>query len=358
MLSLGRRDKFETEIYATKGRSWYNFDENVVGCVVVGLRRPRKVGKITAQLKCVETVRTPYKNKLKDLRFHDDTIEHYSSPVLTVADMDGRTVTSKTHRYPISFTLPSDAEGVPPSYGYWYTLGGVTDWYGVKWFVELKESSEHLRCVETPLRVFPKVTPEETKSPSIQSAHGRMIVEMPPVDSLNGLQHAIPGLNHGNCQVRQILEFPSVVRAGQFPDLRLKVHADVDDLFVIQKVVLTLHSHIKMISDELISFDHRSILLAKWRTNTKLRGQLDMSEELHANLRERAIWECDVKSDTAAVKHYLNCRVFISSRFGLREENVLNISTPIEIAAPVYSDDVTETLPRYTAREGSVNTAV
>lgn len=348
MLSVGKRTTFETEIYQSDSHSWYNLGSTVNGCVVLNAGRPQKVSKLTAQLRCTEKIRVPYKNRHNGLRFYDYTVEHYGSPIVTLADVEGRTVAAKSHRYPISFTLPSDAESVPCSYGYWYTLGGLTQWYGVKWFIEIKETSKQLRPVRIPIRVFPKRTSDDIKAPRTQSSQRCVNLRIPSQEALNGLALNLPGIKQDICQVKLLLEIPSVVYAGKLPYFQLTASADVENLFLIRKVIVSLHSNIRMNNDSLITFDDRSTLLAKWRTNTPLMETTDLSADLQANMRERTLWECDITSNAAKVRHYLSCRLFVVSNFGLRSEHVLNLSTPIKIAPPV-SDDVPDPLPRYTA---------
>lgn len=335
------------ELYTPDGRRWFKFGDKVVGDVLVSLGKPRAVGKMTARLRCIEKVRLPFDTDAYSLQSRMDTIQHYDSDELAVADTESYTVAANVHRFPINFSLPSDIKELPTSYGYWYLDGGESRWYGVKWFLELRGSNKTIEYVETPVRVFPKSSPFNF-SP-LRPPEGNPFVDRSLDSSESNIKRAVSVAQYENCRVRTTMESSSTLHAGEFPHLRVSVQTDLNGALSLFKVVVSLQSRIKLSINNLTTINESSTTLAKWHTDTILKDEIDITSDLLANLREDAIWECDMKSDTTTVKHFIDCSIYFTSAITQRFAKKSSVTSPIKVIPPVDDIPSRESLPTYSA---------
>lgn len=350
MLTLARSDTVRLDVYTPQGRNWFTFGDTVFGDVVVSLRKPRAVGKVAARIRCIQKVRLPQDKTSNSLQFRTDTRECYDGIAITALDMGGHTGAAGVHRHPVNFTLPSDSKDLLPSSTYWSTFKGKKEWYGVKWVLEPTESNASFRCEEQEIIVLPKGTIQSLKPTNLRTAEKSLLVKLPsPGESPNNLQRMFQVMKRDHCTIRIGMESPSLIYAGQLPHLHLTTSCDLDDAAVLFKVRLSLRSRIKTSVDNCTHIIQNKKILAKWYPDAQLSGEVDISDEFRANLREEALWECDSKNDLVAVTHFLDYKVIILGKWDRGYGEKLEITCPIKIAAPLVCGPGKDVLPRYSA---------
>lgn len=344
VMSVAKSDRFEIQLYPHSSHEWYTFGDNINAHLFLNQKKARPIGKVTARLRCVQIVRLPKHQGCNSQQFHMEAIERYNGPEIPVIDLTGHKLAAKSHRYPISFVIPSEIKALPPSYDDWYTGFGKSEWYGAKWFLELNESTDLVISEEIPIRVFPKgslVTPTPLTRRIMEKSFD---VKLPP---LPRSQKLLQVGKYDRCQVMASMQSSTIVYAGQLPELCIAIRTDIRDVAVLYKVVVSLRSRAKTSIDNWTNISESTKVLAKWYPDIPIDDEVDITSEILANLREQKIWQYDITTDMTSVTHFLDFRAIVLGKWNPGFNVTLRLTSPIRIAAPWDGSTNEEVLPAY-----------
>lgn len=351
MLDFGKPDIFEFEMRHIRGRNWFNFGETVSGDIVINLRKARKVGKVTARLRCIQNVRLPLNTGSSNSRFHVHTVEHYCSSEYSVAGLDGHRMAAQQHRFPVSFTLPSYNETLPSNYDSWCKIGGRDEWCGAKWFMELRVSNSSPDCKKSPIVVFPKGSYISYKLENYRFTQKEHYFILP--SSLASLQKAVYSKldvkREDQCKVGMTMNSTPNIYAGQLPEITLAIHSGTSRVLVLYRVTISLCNRVKATLSNSSATSGNATVLSEWYPYyVPLLGMHDLTNDYRAHLRDQGIWECEQVTDTTSVTHFLEFSVFVASSFDRTISQKFSLTCPIILAAPVEAEaDTEEALPSY-----------
>lgn len=331
------------DVHPIRGRRWFNFGEIVAGDIVFNLRKARTVGKVTASLKCIQTVRQP---GLTTSSSSTKPIVLYHSNEYTVLGLDGHMMAAQEHHFPVSFALPSHGAPLPTNFDDWFLTRGEHQWSGVKWFLELKESGSV--CAETAILVFPKGSCISSRPTDLQTTQKKFSFRLPP--NKTRLQAPIDRLfgqeRRDQCGLTMSMSSSPYIYAGQTPEINLSLCVGFDGALVLFRVVVSFCTRVIDSSSGSTITSENSTNLAEWYPYyVRLKGRVDLTDDFRAKLRNQEIWECDLATETTSVTHFVDFTVFVADNRNRSITSKYRITCPVHVAPPIDSEAVEEGLP-------------
>lgn len=332
-------------IYTPEGREWFTEGDLVAGVVVLNIRKEAPVGHITATLKCVErdkVSRIKVKSKkasipTREIKIYD--VERYVGNPVLVTDLGNRTPASRLHEFPFQVVMPREMLDLPPSFDNWELSFGRNIWYGVKWVVELDTGgigTNNLICESQPLLVFPRGAQLKTNVFKQKELVGNITLQLaPPADERHGFRRLLHVAQYGDAGVRMSMATPNFAQAEAPVDITLGLEADQNDVVILERVTVKLHSLAKARTEDWRESNETALILAEWFPYTELHeGTLDLTPQFYSNFRPSAHWSCDFSTETLTVTHFLCYTVKIIGKWSPLTSRTFYLRQQIVIIPP------------------------